>query len=87
MHDNAHGVELTYEVDLATGRIVRAESLTSRLPYSGICSEPQRKIETLLGESLDAGLAKRIQAHLGGVTGCAQLFDLTADLLRLVAGR
>jgi hypothetical protein len=85
MHDNVHGFELTCEVDPASGRIVRAEHVTPRLPYMGICSEPQRNVARLLGETLDAGLAKRIQAHLGGSAGCAQLYDLTADLLRLVA--
>jgi DUF2889 family protein len=85
MHDNVHGFEVTYEVDLASGRIVRAEHLTPKLPYMGICTEPQRKILALLGETADGGLRKRIQAHLGGPTGCAQLYDLTADLLKLLA--
>ena len=85
MHDNVHGFEIFYEVDLSSGRIVRADSTTSRLPYAGICSEPQGKIGALLGETLDAGLSKRVQSLLGGVTGCAQLFDLTTDLLKLAA--
>lgn len=85
MHDNVHGFELTYEVDAATGRIVTAEHVTPRLPYMGICSEPQRRIAALLGETVDAGLRKRIQAHLGGPAGCAQLYDLTADVLKLLA--
>jgi hypothetical protein len=84
MHDNVHGFEILYEVDLASGRIVRADSTISRLPYPGICSEPQGKVHALLGETLDAGLSKRVQSLLGGVTGCAQLFDLTTDLLKLV---
>jgi hypothetical protein len=84
MHDNCHGFEVTYEID-AAGRIVRAEHVTPRLPYMGICSEPQRKIAALLGEMVDDGLRKRVQAHLGGPTGCAQLYDLTADLLKLLA--
>jgi hypothetical protein len=50
----------------------------------GVCSEPQRRITRLLGERADAGLRKRIQATLGGETGCAQLYDLTADLLKLL---
>ena len=66
-------------------RIERAETVTSRLPYAGICSEPQGKIKTLIGETVDAGLRKRLSAHVGGATGCAQLFDLTADLLKLLA--
>jgi hypothetical protein len=88
MHDDAHGFELTYEIDVATGRVLRAESVTPKLPYQGICSEPQRKIRALVGETADDGLRKRIQAHVGGVTGCAQLYDLTSDLLKLLrAGR
>ncbi|MBI4628393.1 MAG: DUF2889 domain-containing protein, partial [Candidatus Rokubacteria bacterium] len=85
MHDNAHGFEITYEIDLASGTIVRAEHATPKLPYMGVCSEPQKKIAALLGETVDAGLRKRIQAHLGGEAGCAQLYDLTADLLKLLA--
>jgi len=86
MHDNCHGFEITYEID-AGGRIVKAEHITPRLPYMGICSEPQRKIGALLGETVDEGLRRRIQLHLGGPTGCAQLYDLTADLLKLLAAR
>jgi hypothetical protein len=86
MHDNCHGFEITYEID-AAGRIVKAEHVTPRLPYMGLCSEPQRRIGALLGETVDDGLRRRIQAHLGGPAGCAQLYDLTADLLKLLAAR
>ena len=85
MHDNVHGFELTYEIDAATARIARADSVISRLPYAGICSEPQGKITTLIGETVDAGLRRRLSARVGGPSGCAQLFDLTADLLKLLA--
>jgi hypothetical protein len=85
MHDNVHGFEVLYEIDAATGRIVKAEHTTPRLPYMGLCSEPQRRIAALVGETADAGLRRRIQAHLGGPAGCAQLYDLTADLLKLLA--
>ena len=87
MHDDVHGFELHYEVDAASGRIVSARALTPKLPYLGICSEPQRRIDRLVGETLDAGLRKRIQGHLGGASGCAQLYDLTSDLLKLVAAQ
>ncbi len=85
MHDNVHGFELTCEVDLATARIVRAECVTSRLPYQGVCSEPQARVRSLVGETVDAELRKRLGASLGGTSGCAQLYDLTADLLKLLA--
>ena len=84
MHDDVHGFELHYEIDAASGRIVSARSLTAKLPYTGICSEPQRRIDLLVGETLDDGLRKRIQTHLGGASGCAQLYDLTSDLLKLL---
>ena len=85
MHDNVHGFDIHYEVDLESAAIVAADSVTSRLPYQGICTEPQGRIAALRGERLDAGLRKRIQTLLGGRTGCAQLYDLTADLLKLVS--
>jgi hypothetical protein len=84
MHDDVHGFELSYEVDARSGRILSVRSLTPRLPYLGLCSEPQRRIEALVGETLDPGLRKRIQGLLGGPGGCAQLYDLTSDLLKLV---
>jgi hypothetical protein len=84
MHDNVHGFEIDCEVDAATGTILSARSRTPRLPYLGICSEVQGRIDRLVGERVDDGLRRRIQAHLGGAGGCAQLHDLVADLLKLV---
>jgi hypothetical protein len=84
MHDNVHGFELRCEIDLASDTIVQAEHLTPRLPYAGVCSEPQRRFASLIGERVDRELRKRIQAGLGGEAGCAQLYDLTADLLKLL---
>jgi len=84
MHDNVHGFDLRCEVDVATGRITRAESTNARLPYMGICSEPQGRVASLVGETVDADLRKRIGTLLGGPSGCAQLYDLTADLLKLL---
>ena len=84
MHDNAHGFDIHYELDLGSGTVVGADSITSRLPYSGICNEPQGKIASLIGQHVDVLLRKRIQGPIGGETGCAQLYDLTADLLKLL---
>ena len=84
MHDNVHGFDVHYELDLDRGTVVAADSITSRLPYSGICSEPQGKIRSLLDQPADALLRKRIQTAIGGRSGCAQLYDLTADLLKLL---
>ena len=85
MHDNVHGFDIHYEIDLEGGAVVAADSITSRLPYQGICTEPQGRIHALVGVPADAGLRKRIQGLLGGEQGCAQLYDLTADLLKLLS--
>jgi len=85
MHDNVQGFDLHYEIDLDRGVIVAADSITSRLPYLGICNEPQGKIASLIGEPADAGLRKRIKTLIGGETGCAQISDLTADSLKLLS--
>jgi hypothetical protein len=85
MHDNVHGFDLHYELDLEGGTIQAADVITSRLPYAGICSEPQGRITSLLGQPADALLRKRIQTLIGGSGGCAQLYDLTSDLLKLLA--
>jgi len=84
MHDNVHGFDLHLEIDLERAVLVAADSITSRLPYAGICSEPQGRIETLVGEPADGSLRKRIQTLIGGSAGCAQLFDLASDLLKLL---
>jgi hypothetical protein len=85
MHDNVHGFDIHYEIDLERGTVVAADSITSRLPYQGLCTEPQGRIDDLVGQPADAGLRKRIQSLLGGEQGCAQLYDLTADLLKLLS--
>ena len=84
MHDNVHGFDVHYEVDLDRGVVIAADSVTSRLPYASICSEPQARIRSLLEQPVDSLLRKRIQTLIGGSAGCAQLYDLTADLLKLM---
>jgi hypothetical protein len=71
MHDNVHGFDLHYELDLDRGTVVAADSVTSRLPYAGICSEPQGKIRSLLDQPADVLFRKRIQSLIGGTGGCA----------------
>jgi hypothetical protein len=85
MHDNVHGFEVTCEVDVVSATMVGAEHITSRLPYAGICSEPQARLRALVGEKVDDGLRKRLAGLVGGPSGCAQLYDLVADLLKLLA--
>ena len=85
MHDNVHGFDLHIEIDLDAAAVAAADCVISRLPYQGICTEPQGKIASLVGQKADATLRKRIQTEIGGASGCAQLYDLTADLLKLLS--
>lgn len=84
MHDDVHGFDLHYEIDCASGIIVAADAVTSRLPYRGLCDEPQGRIRAMVGQSVDGLLRKRSQTLLGGELGCSQLFDLTGDAFKLL---
>lgn len=84
MFDEVHSFQVWIVVDPATRTVKDAGSLTPRLPYMGICSDAQGRVRELIGQRLDAGLRKRLGGLVGGTSGCAQLADLTADLLRLL---
>ena len=86
MHDNVHGFELTYEIDLASGTVdarrARDAAAALRRHLLGAAAADHRAARR-------ARRRRPAQAHperpLGGEGGCAQLYDLTADLLKLLA--
>jgi hypothetical protein len=84
MFDQVHGFELWYDVDGPSQRVVDARVLTPRLPYMGICDEPQRRVQEMVGVTLDAEWPAAVRARLGGREGCFQLTDLTSDLFHLL---
>jgi Protein of unknown function (DUF2889) len=84
MFDQVHGFELWYDIDQARREIVDARLLTPRLPYMGICEEPQRRVRDMIGVTLGPDWAEVVRARLGGRAGCFQLTDLTSDLCRLL---
>ena len=77
--------ELWYDVDTRSHEIVGARVLTPRLPYMGICDEPQQRARDMVGVKLDADWPGSVRARLGGRRGCFQLTDLTSDLCRLLS--
>jgi hypothetical protein len=87
MFDQVHGFELWYDVDETTRTVVDARLLTPRLPYMGICDEPQRRVRAMVGVTLDADWPRAVRSRLGGREGCFQLTDLTSDLFRLLDPR
>jgi hypothetical protein len=84
MFDELHAFQVWVVVNSESHTVVDAGSLTSRLPYMGICSDVQGHVRGLVGQRVDAGLRKRLGGLVGGTTGCSQLYDLTADLLKLL---
>jgi hypothetical protein len=84
MFDQVHGFELWYDVDEQSHEVLAARVLTPRLPYMGICEEPQQRIRDMIGVKLGADWAGGVRMRLGGRRGCFQLTDLTSDLLRLL---
>ncbi len=87
MFDQVHGFELWYDVDTDSHEVTAARVLTPRLPYMGICDEPQQRVREMIGVKLDADCAGNVRARLGGRRGCFQLTDLTSDLCRLLTWR
>ncbi len=85
MFDAVHSFRILLTVDPGRAVVVDAGALTPRLPYLGLCSEPQGPIRSLVEQSVDADLRTRLATLVGGPEGCGQLFDLTADLLKLLA--
>jgi Protein of unknown function (DUF2889) len=84
MFDQVHGFELWYDVDGQSHEVLAARVLTPRLPYMGICEEPQQRVRDMIGVKLGADWAGGVRTRLGGRRGCFQLTDLTSDLLRLL---
>jgi hypothetical protein len=84
MFDQVHGFEVWYDVDIRSHEIVDARALTPRLPYFGLCEQPQTRIAGLVGRRLDGDWTRRVRDAIGGREGCVQLTDLTTDVFRLL---
>jgi Protein of unknown function (DUF2889) len=84
MFDPVHGFELWFDVDASRSEVVDARLLTPRLPYMGLCEEPQRRVRSMIGARLGADWAEVVRGRLGGRQGCFQLTDLSSDLFRLL---
>lgn len=84
MFDNVHAFELWYDVDGQSNEILRTRILTPRLPYMGICDEPQQRAHDMVGVTIGPDWTDTVRSRLGGRRGCFQLTDLTSDLCRLL---
>jgi hypothetical protein len=82
MTDTIH--DITIGFDLAPdGMISNAQSKAPRLPYHGICEDAQFRTAQLNGTRVNKEYSLCFADRVGGSHGCAHLFDLSMDVLRL----
>jgi hypothetical protein len=82
MEDRVHDIKIGFELS-AAGVIANAQSRGLRLPYHGICEDPQQRTTGLNGLHVTAAFVQQFAEHIGGASGCTHLFDLSMDVLRL----
>ncbi len=82
MEDTVHDIRVGF--DLSTGGVIsNARSEGVRLPYHGICEDPQLRTRSLNGLKVTGAFVSQFAERVGGSQGCAHLFDLSIDVLRL----
>ena len=81
MEDTVHEIRVAFNI-ASDGMVQAAQSEGIRLPYHGICEDPQLRMPGLVGQKLNQDFMRRIADQVGGTAGCAHLFDLSIDCLR-----
>lgn len=82
MEDRIHDIKIGFELS-PVGLINHAQSRGLRLPYHGICEDPQQRTTGLNGVQVTAAFVQQFAEQVGGASGCTHLFDLSMDVLRL----
>jgi hypothetical protein len=82
MQDRVHDIQIAFEM-ASDGVLANARSQGLRLPYYGLCEDTQLRTPNLNGQRLTGAYIKQFAEHIGGASGCAHLFDLSMDCLRL----
>jgi len=82
MEDSIHDIRIGFDLS-SDGMVSNARSSGARLPYHGICEDPQLRTPALNGLKVTGAFVGQFAEHIGGAQGCAHLFDLSIDVLRL----
>jgi Protein of unknown function (DUF2889) len=82
MEDAVHDIRIGFDLS-SDGVISNARSRGARLPYHGICEDPHLRTPALEGLKVTSAFVAQFAEHVGGAQGCAHLFDLSVDCLRL----
>lgn len=82
MEDRIHDIRISFNLS-SEGVISNAQSVGLRLPYYGICEEPHLRTPALNGLKVTGAFIRQFAEQVGGASGCAHLFDLSIDVLRV----
>lgn len=82
MEDSIHDIRISFDLS-PDGSISNARSCGLRLPYRGLCEDPHLRTPALNGLKVTGAFVQQFAGHVGGASGCAHLFDLSIDVLRL----
>jgi len=82
MEDSIHDIEIGFDLS-RVGVVSNARSGGARLPYHGICEDRRLRTQALNGLKMTGAFVGQFAEHVGGAQGCAHLFDLSIDVLRL----
>jgi DUF2889 family protein len=82
MEDSIHDIRIGFDLS-SDGVVSNAWSSGARLPYHGICEDPHLRTRALNGLKVTGAFVGQFAEHVGGAQGCAHLFDLSIDCLRL----
>ncbi|HEV2664831.1 MAG TPA: DUF2889 domain-containing protein [Blastocatellia bacterium] len=82
MEDSIHDIRIGFDRS-SDGLVSNASSNGARLPYHGICEDPHLRTHALNGLKVTGAFLGQFAEHVGGAQGCAHVFDLSIDCLRL----
>ena len=82
MEDSVHDIRVGFDLS-SEGVISNAGSRGARVPYHGICEDPHLRTRALEGLKVTGAFVSQFAERVGGAQGCAHLFDLSIDVLRL----
>jgi hypothetical protein len=82
MEDAIHDIMIGFDLS-SEGAVSNARSRGARLPYQGICEDPHLRTPALNGLKVTGAFIGQFAEGVGGAQGCAHLFDLSIDVLRL----
>jgi hypothetical protein len=82
MEDSIHDIRISFDLS-GDGVVSNALSSGARLPYHGICEDPHLRTQALNGLKVTGAFVWQFADQIGGAQGCAHLYDLSIDVLRL----